>query len=90
MTLAVRIISLVMLVSLLGCASQIVQTSQPVIGENAGGTTQKTGDANDHLSSWILNVRSLHGDVSRAASQSAVTVETVSRANGCSRRFTSR
>jgi hypothetical protein len=30
MTLAVRIISLVMLVSLLGCASQIVQTSQPV------------------------------------------------------------
>ena len=29
MTLAVRIISLVMLVSLLGCASQIVQTSQP-------------------------------------------------------------
>jgi hypothetical protein len=30
MTLAVRIISLVMLVSLLGCASQIVQASQPV------------------------------------------------------------
>ena len=30
MTLAVWIISLVMLVSLLGCASQIVQTSQPV------------------------------------------------------------
>jgi hypothetical protein len=30
MTLAVRIISPVMLVSLLGCASQIVQTSQPV------------------------------------------------------------
>jgi outer membrane lipoprotein SlyB len=30
MTLAVRIISLVMLVSLLGCASQNVQTSQPV------------------------------------------------------------
>ena len=30
MTLAVRIISLVMLVSLLGCATQIVQTSQPV------------------------------------------------------------
>jgi hypothetical protein len=30
MTLAVRIISSVMLVSLLGCASQIVQTSQPV------------------------------------------------------------
>ena len=30
MTLAVRIISLVMLVLLLGCASQIVQTSQPV------------------------------------------------------------
>jgi hypothetical protein len=30
MTLPVRIISLVMLVSLLGCASQIVQTSQPV------------------------------------------------------------
>jgi len=30
MTLALRIISPVMLVSLLGCASQIVQTSQPV------------------------------------------------------------
>jgi len=30
MTLAVLIISLVMLVSLLGCASQIVQISQPV------------------------------------------------------------
>ena len=30
MTLAVQIISSVMLVSLLGCASQIVQTSQPV------------------------------------------------------------
>ena len=30
MTLAVRIISLVMLVSLLGCGSQIVQMSQPV------------------------------------------------------------
>ena len=30
MTLAVRIISPVMLVSLLGCASQIKQTSQPV------------------------------------------------------------
>ena len=30
MTVAVRIISPVMLVSVLGCASQIVQTSQPV------------------------------------------------------------
>jgi hypothetical protein len=29
--------------------------------ENARGTTQKTGDANYHLSPWILNVRSLHG-----------------------------
>jgi hypothetical protein len=30
MTLALRIISPVILVSLIGCASQIVQTSQPV------------------------------------------------------------
>ena len=28
--------------------------------ENGGGTTQKTGDANDHLSPWIVNVRSFH------------------------------
>jgi hypothetical protein len=48
MTLAVRIISLVMLVSLLGCGSQIVQMSQPV-------TEKKTGDANYHLSPWILS-----------------------------------
>ena len=58
MTLAVRIISPVMFVSLLGCASQTVQTSQPVT-EKTRGTTQKTGDANDHLSPWTVNVRSL-------------------------------
>jgi hypothetical protein len=28
--------------------------------ENAGGTTQKTADANDYLSPWTVNVRSIH------------------------------
>jgi hypothetical protein len=31
--------------------------------ENARGTTQKTGDANDHLSPWNVNVRSIHSYV---------------------------
>jgi hypothetical protein len=54
MTLAVRIISPVMLASLLGCASQTAQMSQPVAEKTQRGTTQKTGDANDHLS-WLLH-----------------------------------
>ena len=31
--------------------------------ESARGTTQKTGDANDHLSPWTVNVWSLYNYV---------------------------
>src|SRR5262245_25380169 len=60
MTLAVRIISL-------GHACVTTWMCKPdrtnlSAGrrENPRGTTQKTGDANYHLSPWILDVRSLH------------------------------
>ena len=63
MTLAVRIISLLMLASVLGCASQINTNLSTDRGENARRTTQKTGAANYHLSSWNLNVWSHHSYV---------------------------
>ena len=54
--MTLRITLLLMLVSVLGCASQIerVQTSQPT-AEQTTRTGQKTGTANDYLSPWILS-----------------------------------
>ena len=47
MTLAVRIISPVMLVSLLGCASQILQTFQPVAEKTQEEQPKKPAMPND-------------------------------------------
>ena len=60
--MTLRISLLLMLVSVLGCASQIerVQTSQPTAEQTQEEQAKKTGAANYHLSSWILNVWSLH------------------------------
>jgi hypothetical protein len=64
MTLAVRIISLVILVSVLGCepdpACANVSTCR---GETAGGTTKKDSDTNVHVSPWNVNVWPHHHDV---------------------------
>jgi len=58
-----RISLLLMLVSVLGCASQIdrVQTTQ--LTTERGRTSQKTGTADHHLSPWILEVRLLQSNV---------------------------
>jgi Na+-transporting methylmalonyl-CoA/oxaloacetate decarboxylase gamma subunit len=55
MTLRISLLS--MLVSVLGCASQIerVQTSQPTAEPTQQEQAKKTGTANDYLSSWILS-----------------------------------